>query len=58
MFKTLLYLIDMFWLCDVMNMPFMEAFDNEYPLNGMFWFLASIIRVLYLSYVNLEVSDD
>ena len=36
-------LINMFWLADVMNLPFMEMFDTAYPLNGLFWFLTFLI---------------
>ena len=32
-------LIALFWLADVMNLPFMEMFDTTYPLNGWFWFI-------------------
>lgn len=32
-------LIGLFWIADLMNLPFMKMFDTTYPLNGMFWFL-------------------
>lgn len=32
-------LIGLFWIADIMNLPFMEMFDTAYPLNGWFWFL-------------------
>ena len=32
-------LIVIFWIMDVINLPFMEIFDTTYPLNGVFWFL-------------------
>lgn len=31
-------LISLFWLADIMNLPFMEMFDTLYELNGWFWF--------------------
>ena len=41
-------LIALFWLADIMDLPFMEMFDTEYPLNGAFWilgwFLISLIK--------------
>ena len=43
MFKTFRCLFHIFWIMDVMNMPFMEQFDTTYPLNGLFWLLAIII---------------
>ena len=35
-------LIMLFWICDILNMPFMEMFDTTYPLNTLFWFLVFI----------------
>lgn len=35
-------LIVLFWICDILNMPFMEMFDTTYPLNTLFWILAFI----------------
>lgn len=32
-----------FWLMDVMNLPFMEMFDTTYPLNEEFWLYAILI---------------
>ena len=31
--------ITLFWIMDILNMPFMEIFDNTYPLNTLFWIL-------------------
>lgn len=36
-------LIGLFWLADIMNLPFMAQFDSEYPLNGVFWFLGWVL---------------
>lgn len=30
-------LIALFWIADIMNLPFMEIFDTVYALNGVFW---------------------
>ena len=30
-------LIALFWVADIMNLPFMEMFDTTYPLNFAFW---------------------
>ena len=35
--------ITIFWLLDICNMPFMEIFDTEIPLNGMFWIMFFIL---------------
>ena len=29
-----------FWLMDVINLPFMDIFDTVYPLNGLFYVYA------------------
>ena len=34
--------IVLFWICDILNMPFMEVFDTTYPLNTLFWILVFI----------------
>lgn len=60
MFKTFKCLFDIFWLMDIMNLPFMKEFDTTYPLNGLFWAFAIII-VAYESGsqgVKLEVKKD
>ena len=31
--------VTLFWIMDILNMPFMEIFDTTYPLNTMFWIL-------------------
>lgn len=32
-----------FWIMDILNMPFMEMFDTTYPLNGWFWLLVFVL---------------
>lgn len=32
-------MIQIFWILDVLDMPFMEMFDTTYPINGVAWFL-------------------
>lgn len=39
MFQTLRIMIQIFWILDVLDMPFMEMFDTTYPINGVAWFL-------------------
>ena len=31
-----------FWIMDILNMPFMQMFDTTYPLNGLFWVLVMV----------------
>lgn len=35
--------IIIFWILDILNMPFMVMFDTTYPLNGLFWLLVWIL---------------
>lgn len=49
----MLDLISLFWLADIMNLPFMEMFDTVYELNEMFWFLAWIL--IGNNHLNLNV---
>lgn len=52
--KFLLFIISLamstFWLMDILNMPFMEMFDTDIPLNGFFWILFAL---MYLMNVGL-----
>ena len=32
----------LFWIMDILNMPWMPQFDTTYPLNGIFWVLVWI----------------
>ena len=31
--------VTIFWIFDIVNMPFMEMFDTTYPINGLAWLL-------------------
>lgn len=39
-------LIGLFWIADIMNLPFMEMFDTVYALNGLFWFLGWMLIII------------
>lgn len=39
MVGILQFLILIFWVLDITDMPFMEIFDTTYPMNGLFWWL-------------------
>jgi len=32
-----------FWIMDILNLPFMQMFDTTYPINGWFWLLVWIL---------------
>lgn len=39
MYKIFKALINIVWILDVLNLPFMEFLDTTYPINGLAWFL-------------------
>ena len=36
-------LLALFWVFDVVNLPFMEIFDTTYPINTLAWFLIWLV---------------
>lgn len=43
MFRTFKTMVDIFWIMDVLDLPFMEMFDTTYPINGLFWFAVIVV---------------
>ena len=43
MFRTFKTMVDIFWIMDVLDLPFMEMFDTTYPINGVFWFAVILV---------------
>ena len=41
--KIIKIVVILFWLMDILIVPFMEIFDTTYPLNTLFWSLVFII---------------
>lgn len=39
MINLLKFLITIFWILDITDMPFMQMFDTTYPMNTLFWWL-------------------
>ena len=35
--------VTLFWIMDILNMPFMEMFDTTYPLNTLFWIIVFVL---------------
>ena len=35
--------VTLFWIMDILNMPFMEMFDTTYPLNTLFWIFVFVL---------------
>jgi len=46
--------ITLFWICDILNMPFMKVFDTTYPFNTLFWILVFI----FCGGTNITVKRD
>ena len=38
MYRTFYNLLTIFWVLDILNLPFMEMFDTTYQINGLAWF--------------------
>ena len=43
MFRTFKTMVDIFWIMDVLDLPFMDMFDTTYPINGLFWFEVIVV---------------
>ena len=54
MVGILKFLILIFWVLDITDMPFMEIFDTTYPMNGLFWWL---IWIFVLGF-STEIKED
>lgn len=39
MYKCFLAALNIFWVLDILNMPFMQIFDTTYPINTWAWVL-------------------
>lgn len=39
MYKILYAVLSIFWVFDIINLPFMIQFDTIYPVNTLAWFL-------------------
>lgn len=41
------FLFGVFWVMDIMNLPFMEMFDTTYPLNTGFYWLVLLLAGIW-----------
>ena len=57
MFKTFKTIIEIFWILDICDAPFMEIFDTTCPLNGLFWVIVLGI-VAFESGTNIKGEKD
>ena len=46
--------ITVFWILDILNMPFMEMFDTTYPLNTLFW----ILVLIFCGGINITIKSN
>lgn len=43
MYKIFYAIVTIFWILDILNLPFMEIFDTKYPINTIAWILIWIL---------------
>jgi len=39
MYKIFYSCLTIFWILDIINVPFMQIFDTKYPINTLAWIL-------------------
>lgn len=39
MYKLFFAILVIFWIFDIINLPFMDIFDTTYPINTLAWLL-------------------
>lgn len=54
MVNLMKFLILIFWILDITDMPFMEIFDTTYPMNGIFWWLIWIFVLGFSAEIKSE----
>lgn len=58
MISLLKFLILIFWILDITNMPFMEMFDTTYPMNVLFWWLIWIFVLGFSCEISVRGDAD
>lgn len=43
MYKIFYALLNIFWVFDIIDMPFMEQFDTRYQINTLAWLLIWLV---------------
>lgn len=43
MYKTFSAILNIIWVLDVLNLPFMEFLDTKYPINGVAWLVIWLV---------------
>ena len=52
MYKIFVALLDIIWVLDVLNLPFMEFLDVDIPINTLAWLLIFLVLPSTTSVVN------
>lgn len=52
-------MIAIFWIFDILNLPFMEIFDTTYPINTVAWLLIWLLIMVDINiiHINEDKSD-
>lgn len=58
MYKIFYSAVMIFWILDIMNMPFMQIFDTIYPINEEVWFLILLFIPSTETIVKYKDKDD
>ena len=43
MYKIFVALLNIIWVLDILNLPFMEFMDTTYSINGLAWLLIWLV---------------
>ena len=43
MYKIFVALLNIIWVLDILNLPFMEFMDTTYQINGLAWLLIWLV---------------
>ena len=58
MYKIFNSILTIFWILDIIDMPFMQMFDTTYPINGWAWFLIWLFVPSTETIVKYKDKDD
>ena len=58
MYKVFYSALIIFWILDILNMPFMRVFDTTYPINEWAWFLIWVLIPSTETIVRYKDEDD
>ena len=56
MYRIFYSLLVIFWIFDILNLPFMQIFDTTYPINTVEWILIWILIPSVDTTVNISMT--